>query len=139
MRKAIPEKIKKLVAKRANYRCEYCHLPEAHVYFSFQIEHIISLKHGGTNEASNLAYSCPICNRNKGSDLGTLIGDPPILTPFFHPRENIWSDHFELNPSGEITGISPTARATIKILEFNHPDAILQRRILIEAKNFPLT
>lgn len=129
----IPEYLRSLVAKRANYCCEYCHLPERNSFFTFQVDHITSLKHSGETEAENLAYACALCNRNKGSDLGTrLVKDGPLI-PFFNPRIDKWSDHFAMADTGEIIPLSDIGQGTIKILDMNHPDSIIERRNLIEA------
>lgn len=47
MRTKIPIELKKQVAIRANFCCEYCLLKEAVSFFSFHIDHIKSVKHGG--------------------------------------------------------------------------------------------
>jgi HNH endonuclease len=129
----IPIKLRKLVAERANHACEYCRLPQGASFFVFQIEHILSKKHGGTNDIQNLAYSCPICNRNKGTDLGTLVGNPPILTRFFHPRNDIWEKHFTIDTSGEIIANTEIAKATIKGLDLNNVESVIERKKLIQA------
>ena len=81
----------------------------------------------------NLAFACPICNRKKGADLGTMVGDPPKLVRFFNPRTDRWTEHFSLEESGEIISITDVGEATVKFLDFNHPDAVIQRRKLVEA------
>lgn len=133
MSRYIPVKIKRLVAQRAGYACEYCGLPQKAGFFIFQIEHIISLKHKGSHDLENLAYSCSVCNRNKGTDLGTLAGTPPQLTRFFHPRMDVWREHFELDETGVINPLSTIAEATVNALEMNHYEQIINRKILIEA------
>ncbi|MFQ5652963.1 MAG: HNH endonuclease [bacterium] len=37
---------------------------EEDTFFHCQVDHIISLKHGGPTDADNLAYACVICIRN---------------------------------------------------------------------------
>lgn len=58
MGKYVPLKLKRLVRKRAHQICEYCLSFEGHSFIKFQMEHIISLKHGGLTSAENLALSC---------------------------------------------------------------------------------
>ncbi|MFK7947321.1 MAG: HNH endonuclease [Saprospiraceae bacterium] len=52
-------------------------------FFSCQIDHIISIKHGGDNDKDNLAYSCIYCNRNKGSDIGSVLLPNRTLIRFY--------------------------------------------------------
>ncbi|WP_428667592.1 HNH endonuclease [Runella sp.] len=58
MSRYIAEATRQIVAKRANYCCEYCLISQEEVFFPFQIDHSISLKHGGITSLENLAYSC---------------------------------------------------------------------------------
>lgn len=44
-------------------RCEWC--GTGLVNAAFELDHIISLKHRGSNTAENLAVACPDCNRQK--------------------------------------------------------------------------
>ena len=81
----ISVQLRRRVTERAEGRCEYCKYPQYASLFSFEMEHIISVKHGGLTTSDNLAYSCHSCNRAKGSDLGSIDPDTGILTPFFNP------------------------------------------------------
>jgi HNH endonuclease len=127
----IPESIKIVVFKRANQQCEYCLINENFSFFSFHIEHIISMKHGGKTELDNLALACPICNINKGTDIATILPKSDELIRFFNPRSEKWADHFSLEPSGLIVAITSTGEATIKILNLNHPDSIIERKEML--------
>jgi 5-methylcytosine-specific restriction endonuclease McrA len=80
LRPEIPDDLRERVAVRAKRRCEYCLLHEEHSYWPHQIDHVISLKHGGPSQFENLAYSCLRCNAWKGSDIGS--------------RKSFWQDHF---------------------------------------------
>jgi 5-methylcytosine-specific restriction endonuclease McrA len=64
MDRYIPTELRLLVAERANHLCEYCLIHEDDTFVGCQVDHIISLKHGGQTEADNLAYACAFCNRN---------------------------------------------------------------------------
>jgi len=46
------------VAARADNLCEYCLVHEQETAFSCAVDHIISLKHGGTSDIENLVYAC---------------------------------------------------------------------------------
>lgn len=127
MSRYIADSLKKQVIDRANYRCEYCLQPDLFAYISHQIDHIISIKHGGENNLDNLAYACFQCNVNKGSDIGTVLLPDRTLIRLYNPRIDYWHDHFEIE-NGVIYAKTPIGQATIKILDFNDVDRILERQ-----------
>jgi len=47
MSRYISDTLRAEVAERANFCCEYCRLPLRYSLFRFQVDHIVSLKHGG--------------------------------------------------------------------------------------------
>lgn len=51
----ISKPLRRFVAERAAYRCEYCLLHEDDSYSPHQVDHIISRKHGGQSGSDNLA------------------------------------------------------------------------------------
>ena len=129
MSRFVPDTLRRLVAERAGYRCEYCHIPQAGRFINFHVEHIRSLKHGGQTEEQNLALSCPYCNFFKGSDLGTFL-DEDKLVRFFNPRRDAWHDHFELL-EGAILPKTEIGIATARIFQFNTPERIIYRKELM--------
>ena len=131
MSQCIPETIRQLVISRAKSRCEYCKIFATYSFLSFHIEHIISSKHGGQSTQDNLAYSCPICNLNKGSDIATVLTSPTKPIRFYNPRIDNWDNHFKIEPSGLIFPKTEIGEATIKILDLNHPDSIIEREMLL--------
>jgi hypothetical protein len=136
MSRYVSDLLRKQVAERAKYTCEYCHLSEVDGFIKFQIEHIISIKHGGVSILENLAYACPICNSNKGSDLATILDNGKIVR-IFHPRKDKWQKHFEVQNTGEIIPKTAIAVATIKLLDLNNINRIIERIDLIEAGLYP--
>lgn len=134
MRPSISEKIRQLVAQRALFRCEYCLIHNDDMFLSFEIDHIIPLKHGGSNHIDNLAYACPHCNQHKGSDFATLLDDDIIR--LFNPRRDFWSEHFE-TIDGQIIPKTRLGEATLKIFRFNHPDLIILRQLLHQLGRYP--
>ena len=131
MSRYIPEELRRLVSIRANYRCEYCRLRELYSFFSFQMEHIVSLKHGGKTVAENLALACQICNNNKGSDIATFLNNISEPIRFFNPRTDVWKEHFEADASGLILPKTNIGEGTIKILNLNHFESIIERKEMI--------
>jgi HNH endonuclease len=130
MRIAIPTSLKRQVALRAHGRCEYCLLPEVVSLFSFHVDHIKSVKHGGLSILLNLAYCCPDCNFFKGSDLGTFLLDEEHLIRFFNPRKDDWHEHFEIIEGG-IYGRTPIGESTVRIFKFNDVERLIFRQQLI--------
>lgn len=131
MSRYIPDVLRDLVARRAKFCCEYCRLPDDRSFFAFHIDHVISLKHGGNTSAESLAFACSICNLNKGSDVATFLDDIDQSIRFFNPRRDRWSEHFFAEATGLLLARTDIGRATIKILNLNHPDSIIERRELI--------
>jgi hypothetical protein len=119
---------KNIVIKRATNCCEYCFLEDDVNYISHQIDHIISLKHGGKTELENLAYSCFSCNNNKGSDIGTILLPEIKFVRFYNPRLDSWNEHFE-TVHGVIYPLTSIGEATIKILQMNTMEKIMERTV----------
>ncbi len=107
----VPVALRRKVLKRSNGRCEYCLFPESMSLFPFEIEHIITEKHGGATQADNLALACPFWNRFKGTDLGSLDPETGKLTFFFNPRTHNWQEHYRMEDS-KIIGLTPEGRVT---------------------------
>ena len=115
-----------IVRLRASGRCEYCGLLETLGFFEHQIDHIIAVKHGGSSELSNLALSCTLCNRYKGSDIASIDPESDKIVELYHPRTQSWDQHFAF-VSWQIQGRTPQGRATARLLQFNRMDRILER------------
>ena len=56
MKTRISESMRRQVAERAEYRCEYCLIPEKFLASIFHVDHIRSQKHKGKTILTNLAY-----------------------------------------------------------------------------------
>jgi 5-methylcytosine-specific restriction endonuclease McrA len=126
----VPASLRRQVIERAGDRCEYCRFPQSLTLLAFEVEHIISEKHGGTTSLENLALACPYCNRAKGTDLGSIDPETNQLTPFFNPRTQKWQDHFTLEGAA-IMPLTAEGRVTVFILQFNHPDRLQERERLL--------
>lgn len=132
----IGAELRQLVADRASYRCEYCLIHREDTFFGCEVDHIISRKHGGATEEDNLAYACMICNRRKGSDLGSILRPTGELVRFFHPRKDKWENHFEL-AGPLIKSLTEIGEVTARIFEFNNEERLLERGELIALGRYP--
>jgi hypothetical protein len=96
-----------LVRKRARNRCEYCGLKRSNSWFvPFYIEHKRARQHDGTDNPSNLAFSCQNCNFQKGPNLTGIDLETNEFTRFFNPREDVRSEHFVVR-GAVIVGLTP--------------------------------
>lgn len=124
--------LRDLIQRRAQDRCEYCLLPQRATLHKHEPDHIIPRQHGGTSESENLALACLRCNRFKGPNIGSFDPLTALLTPFFHPRRQVWSDHFLLE-RGVLHPLTPEARVTVVILRLNDPERVAERQQLYRA------
>ncbi|XWK86893.1 MAG: HNH endonuclease signature motif containing protein [Phormidium sp.] len=128
----IPSALRQLVYDRAKGCCEYCLIPETASFAKHEIDHIIAEKHGGLTEAENLAFSCTVCNKHKGSDLTSIDPETNQITPLYNPRRDRWLDNFQLS-NAQFIPLTSIGRVTIRLLQLNHPDRVKERELLIAA------
>lgn len=127
---------RRLVVERAGNICEYCLISAVDRSSGCQVDHIISVKHGGTSTEDNLCYACVFCNLQKGTDLGSINWRNGELVRFFNPRRDFWGDHFRLDEA-VIQPLTDIGEVTARILDFNNDDRIQERIFLIEVGKYP--
>jgi hypothetical protein len=121
------------VSRRANDRCEYCHLPTRGQVATFPIDHVNPRSEGGSHDIENLALACPHCNSRKWIAIDAVDAETGETVPLFNPRRDVWNEHFEWETLAlKLTGRTPVGRATIDCLRINDPDMIALREILAE-------
>lgn len=131
-RTRLPAELRRAVRRRARERCEYCLIAESLSFAPHEVDHVIAIKHRGRTEAKNLALSCAVCNGFKGSDIASIDPATGKLTPLFHPRRQRWSRHFRL-VNARIEPRTACGRATERLLQFNNPQRVAERRLHIAA------
>jgi hypothetical protein len=106
-----------------------------------EVEHIVPLVKGGSNDEANLWLACPLCNSHKASKTHAVDPETGELTPLFNPRTSSWHEHFAWIDGGlRISGKTPTGRATVVALHLDSdPDAIEVRSYWILAGWHPPT
>jgi hypothetical protein len=129
--------LRRFVADRADQLCEYCLIHRDDTFLGCSIDHIISIKHGGSSLDGNLAYACTTCNSNKGSDISSLVPGTGELVRLFNPRIDRWRDHFRLDQA-VIIPLTEIGEATVRILGFNQDDALLERETLQAIGRYPV-
>src|SRR5687767_2461477 len=123
--------MRRAVQERAGGCCEYCRLSRDDHTLPFEIDHIIAAKHRGVTEFDNLCLSCWDCNKAKGSDIASTDPETGQLTHLFHPRRHQWIDHFRLD-GAVIVALTPEGRVTEFLLQFNDPEPVSEREVLIQ-------
>ena len=130
------EALRRFVSRRARDRCEYCLIPQAATpFFTFHVEHIIARQHLESRaDPSLLALACNRCNAYKGPNLSSIDPDTRQIVLLFNPRQDLWQDHFVLR-GGEVTGLTPTGRATVRLLNMNAPHRVELREECLKDDN----
>ena len=132
----ISEELRRLVAERAAHICEYCLISEADRSSSYQVDHIISVKHGGSTTLDNLAYACIYCNLQKGSELGSIVWRTGELVRFFNPRRDFWGEHFRLDEA-VIQPLTDIGEVTARIFAVNSDNRLVEKQALIAVDRYP--
>lgn len=122
----VPTAVRDLVYARAKGCCEYCLISEEVSFAMHQIDHVIAEKHGGLTIEENLALSCVLCNKHKGSDIAS-IDETGEVVPLFNPRRDDWSEHFSVD-DGYFIGLTPRGKVTIRLLQINSLARVDERR-----------
>lgn len=136
MAEHVSGELRRLVARRADYLCEYCLIAEDDTFYGCEIDHIISIKHGGTTGPDNLAYSCAFCNRHKGTDIASILPQTNMIVSLFNPRTDGWAEHFQFDGL-YINALTDVGKVTARLLRFNDEERILERRELAADGRYP--
>ena len=108
------------IEDRAEGRCEYCRAPQDACGYHFHLEHVVPVTLGGADGDSNRALACASCNLAKSDRISAVDPDTGVETPLFHPRNQIWNDHFRWSSDGQtVIGDTASGRVTIICLDLN--------------------
>ena len=135
VRRPIPFDVEQHVREAAQNRCGYCLSPQHLVTARLEIEHIVPLAAGGTDDVSNLWLACPLCNGHKSDKRHEIDPLTGADLPLFNPRIQAWREHFIWIDGGlRIEVTTPTGRATVVALHLSDdPDAVTVRSYWIQA------
>lgn len=64
IRKPLLAAVRSAVWDASHGRCHYCEKP-LHPFNDFQVDHVVAVSQGGTNDPDNLVASCRACNSQK--------------------------------------------------------------------------
>jgi hypothetical protein len=121
---------RRLVRSRAGECCEYCgRLQSDAPSLKFHVEHVKARQHAGSDHPNNLALACGHCNSHKGPNLTGIDPETNQIVPLFNPRQDSRSEHFALDGISFV-GLTPTGRATVRVLAMNSEEQLRRRRAL---------
>jgi hypothetical protein len=125
--------VRKLVRNRAADQCEYCRLPQAAADATFHVDHVVARQHLGDMEddPDRLALACDRCNFCKGTNLSSVDPLTGEIVLLFDPRQDVWQEHFRRD-GVQIVGLTPTGRATVRLLQMNAKHRLELRKWLVE-------
>jgi hypothetical protein len=136
--KRVSASIRRLVSARARNYCEYCRSSGQFATESFNVEHINPRDRGGATTLDNLAWTCFGCNSHKHTKINGIDPETGERVPLFHPRQDVWSDHFTWNEDfTQVIGRTACGRATVVTLKLNRPGVSNLRRVLVAAGEHP--
>lgn len=99
-----------------------------------QIDHILPVAKGGSDDEGNLCLACEFCNQYKWTQTEGIDYQTGEQVPLFNPRQQRWEDHFSWSVDGvEIIGITAIGRATTVALRLNNDLAQAVRKNWIRA------
>ena len=125
--------------QRASGCCEYCLLASVSAVAPFHVDHIIPIKHGGSDEHANLCLACFKCNAHKSHDLTGFDPLTGAITRLYNPRTQLWTMHFEIQNDMRIVGLTAEGRTTVHVLQMNDEDRVENRQVLAEIGEYPCT
>lgn len=136
---SISRKLREKIKESARHRCGYCQMPAELIYTQIEIEHIVPVSKGGTDDEENLWLACSNCNTYKSNLIEAIDPETQELVSLFNPRQQVWYEHFGFNSENPamIFGKTPCGRATVEALRINMPQMIAFRNLMVTFKKYP--
>jgi len=81
------KKLRLRILARDAYTCTYCGASDAN-----EVDHIVPLKRGGSDDPDNLTTACRTCNiRKKDNSIGVFLAHgstPPVFSTYTSPMQS---------------------------------------------------
>ena len=90
---------------------------------------IVPRQHGGSDDPAGLALAWDRCNAYKGTNLTGIGPDTGAVARLLNPRDDSWDEHF-VSREGFVFGVTPTGRASVRLLNRNAPRRVELRRAI---------
>lgn len=134
----ISSKLENKIRLQAKNRCGYCQLPQKLNPTLLEIEHILAVSQGGTDDEENLWLACRECNSHKSSKVYGFDLKTNKKIKLFNPRKQNWNRHFKFSDDKtKIIGKTACGRATVEVLKLNSELLISVRKLWVEFDLFP--
>ncbi len=134
----VSPKIDAKIREDAKNRCGYCLLPQEILMGKLEIEHLLPLAAGGTDDIENFWLACSDCNSYKSSKIYVFDSKTERKVRIFNPRTQNWDRHFKFNENKTIIiGKTVCGRATAAALKMNNKQAVIARTLWVEAGWYP--
>jgi 5-methylcytosine-specific restriction endonuclease McrA len=110
--------ITEAVRQRAGFACEWCTVSETDTGGELTIDHYQPQSKQGSDEWSNLLYSCNCCNEYKADYWLAQANDPVLWNPRQEPRSNHLlplanGTLYPITPVGAFSFRSPALRSAL--------------------------
>ena len=125
----IPDEVLKRVRQDTKDRCGYCLTQQDVLPQTLEVEHIIPIAKGGTDDEVNLWFACRSCNRFKSDKTEAIDPETNTTVNLFNPRIQNWFENFKWSEDSlYVIGLTPIGRATVKQLRLNDNPFMIQAR-----------
>ena len=104
---------------------------------TFHVDHVWPKAESGPTTIENLALACVACSLRKGHRTTGVDPETGEVVRLFHPRTDVWNEHFDIQPDACIAGKTAIGRATITVLRLNHVLAVAIRAEEAKMGRFP--
>ena len=113
----------------AGHRCGYCLSPQHLVFATLEIEHMLPIARGGSDDISNLWLCCSICNGHKSDKVDGYDAISGERHSLFNPRLDSWDEHFAWSSDDlRIIGRTAVGRVTVAALKLDSDPIAIEVR-----------
>jgi 5-methylcytosine-specific restriction endonuclease McrA len=86
---AISESLRARVRQQAGDRCGYCRSPQRYILGTLEIDHIVPVARGGSDDEDNLWLACRLFNAFKGTQTHGVDPATGRRVRLFNPRRQV--------------------------------------------------
>lgn len=109
-RPMMPQGLRFDVFRRDNFCCRYCGRSSPSV--TLEVDHVVAVSNGGTDEIGNLVTACIDCNRGKSAKVAVAPSpgakpraEHPLVGMFGHSRDRNGAIQWQFEITGEVGGL----------------------------------